>query len=82
MSYYRCCCGQCRVHSIVWPLVIITVGALFAADQIWGRWSFRDTWPVILIVIGVVKIFERLASSEGHGIPPAASGTGDKPNAT
>ena len=81
MRYYRCCCGQCRVRSVVGPLALITVGVLFALDLIWGRWSIRDTWPVILIVIGAVKIVQRLASSEGHGIPPAPP-TGERPNAT
>ena len=71
--------------------VLITVGVLFALDHIWNTWAFRDTWPVILIVIGTVKIFERMASSEGHGgyfNPPVqtSAGTsanlGDKTNAT
>lgn len=65
MAY--CPCAQCRIRSLVGPFVLITVGTLFALDHIWNRWSFGDTWPVILIVIGIVKIFERIASTEGHG---------------
>lgn len=62
-----CPCAQCRIRSLVGPFVLITVGVLFAFDHIWNRWSFGDTWPVILIVIGLVKIFERIAPTEGHG---------------
>ena len=85
MARYDCACGQCRVRSLVGPFVLITVGVLFALDHIWGRWSFRDTWPVILIVIGAVKIFERMASSEGHRgyiSPGPQPGPGEKPNAS
>jgi len=58
-------------------LILITIGVLFALDHVWMRWSFSQTWPVILIVLGVVKLAERLASDEGHGLPPAAAaGTG------
>ena len=67
MAYRNCSCAQCRIRSLVGPFVLITVGVLFAFDHIWNRWSFGETWPVILIVIGLVKIFERIASSEGHG---------------
>jgi hypothetical protein len=88
MAYYGCTCGQCRVRSTVGPFVLITIGVLFALDYIWGKWSFGETWPVILIVIGTVKIFERLASSEGHGgyfnpptPPPPQSNPGGSSNA-
>ena len=66
-SYRNCPCAQCRIRSLVGPFVLITIGVLFALDHIWNRWSFGDTWPVILIVIGLVKIVERMASTEGHG---------------
>ena len=78
MAYRNCSCAQCRIRSLVGPFVLITVGLLFAFDHIWNRWPFGDTWPVILIVIGLVKIFERIASSEGHGgyfNAPPQSGT-------
>ena len=73
MRYYTCCCARCRIRSVVGPLILITVGVLFALDQIWTRWSFSQTWPLILIVLGLVKLAERLASDEGHGLPPAAA---------
>lgn len=83
MSYRNCSCAQCRIRSLVGPFVLITVGVLFSLDHIFGRWSFGDTWPVILIVIGLVKVFERIASTEGHAgyfsapTPPVARDMGD-----
>ena len=66
MRYYRCPCAQCRIRRLQGPLMLITIGLLFTIDSIWGRWSFAETWPVILIVMGLVKVFERLASDAGH----------------
>jgi hypothetical protein len=88
-----CPCPQCRIRSLVGPFVLITIGVLFSLDHIFNRWSFGDTWPVILIVIGLVKMIERLASSEGHGgyfsappqtgLGPTGLGeTGEKTDAT
>ena len=70
--HYWCPCTRCRTRSITGPVMLITIGALFALDYIWGRWSFSQTWPVILIVLGAVKLAQRLASDEGHGLPPAS----------
>ena len=83
MRHYRCCCGQCRVHALLGPLLLITIGLLFTLDHIWGRWSFSQTWPVILIVLGGVKVMARLASSAGHGLPPSSqpASQGEKGNA-
>lgn len=41
------------------PLVLITLGILFAADQ-QGGIGFHRTWPVLFIVFGVLKLVERL----------------------
>src|SRR6266404_9279666 len=49
-----------RRNRILGPIILITIGVLFALDNIWGiadAWRF---WPVILIVIGVVKLIDRL----------------------
>ena len=52
--YESCGCGRCTVSAITGPLLLITLGALFALDQ-FGRFSFRETWPVLLIVYGLAK---------------------------
>ena len=61
----RCQCVQCRVGGMMGPILLITVGLIFLAGQ-YSRYSIWDFWPVILIVIGIVKIGENMASREGH----------------
>lgn len=58
------------------PIILITIGVLFLLDEL-GDWGFSRTWPIILIVIGAVKIFERfLAPSTTTSMPPPAPGPG------
>jgi hypothetical protein len=59
------------------PAVIITVGLLFLLDQMRGGFlSFGNTFPIILIIIGVVSLASALAPMDGHvdgsfpSIPP------------
>lgn len=60
------------------PAIITTIGILFLLNQIRGGYlSFGNTWPVILLVIGLVKLASALAPKEGHitddvSTPPAA----------
>lgn len=63
----RCACSRCTIHGIMGPAVLITLGVLFMLSQ-WRDdfFSFYYTWPVILIVIGLVKLAESLSSAEGH----------------
>ena len=63
-----------RRRSILGPIVLITVGVLFALDYIGNRWDFSQTWPVILVVIGIVKLFERMVWDD-----PAYYGNGPQP---
>ncbi len=72
MSYYssnpRCRCARCRMSGIMGPAVLITLGVLFLIDQFdWGwHHGFGHTWPVLLIVIGVVQVLKYTAPVEGH----------------
>ena len=43
------------------PLVLITMGILFAIDQNGGL-PFYRTWPVLFIVFGVLKLVERVVA--------------------
>jgi hypothetical protein len=47
------------VQAIRGPILLITIGALFAIHQA-GVISFARTWPLIIIVIGVMKLIERM----------------------
>ena len=50
------------------PVLLITIGVLFAlaqADVI----AFTRTWPLIIIVIGFMKLLERMAAPPSF-LPP------------
>jgi|SRR5215469_7098022 len=74
----RCNCQRCTIRSLMGPAVVITVGVLFLLDQMRGEFfSFSNTWPVILLVIGAVQLASALSSSEGHNlgsVPPSGPG--------
>jgi hypothetical protein len=48
------------------PIVLITLGILFMLQMTSWRFPFRDTWPVLLVVIGAVQILQRLMPATGH----------------
>ncbi len=69
-----CKCARCTMRGLMGPVVLITLGALFLAGRLhWGL-TFWKLWPALLIVIGIVKLAEALASTEGHQ-GPAEPGT-------
>jgi hypothetical protein len=57
------------VQAIRGPLLLITIGLLFVFHQA-GIISFSRTWPLILIVIGLVKLVERMLARPVY--PPVA----------
>jgi hypothetical protein len=66
------------------PAIIITVGVLFLLDQVrGGNFSFENTYPVILIVIGAISLAAAASPVDGHvtgPVPPAApSASGSAP---
>ena len=62
----RCGCQRCSLCGLMGPVVLITLGALFLVGRLGLGYSFRYLWPVLLIVIGLLKLAEALASTEGH----------------
>ena len=75
----RCTCRRCTIRGLMGPAVIITVGVLFLLDQVRGGYfSFGNTYPVILIVIGAISLAAAASPAEGHisrgPVPPAAPG--------
>ncbi|MEI6681417.1 MAG: PspC domain-containing protein [Bacteroidota bacterium] len=46
--------------SLIGGLVLITLGALFLADELIPQINFGDLWPVILIVIGIGLLINAL----------------------
>jgi hypothetical protein len=79
----RCTCQRCSIRGLMGPVVVVTVGVLFLlAEMRGGYFDFTNTYPVILIVIGLISLASAMVSSEGHvssatpappAIPPASS---------
>lgn len=69
------------VQAIRGPILLITVGALFAMQQA-SRLPFSRTWPLIIIVIGIMKLFERMLMPTRPAVPAGAPGYGPPPPAT
>lgn len=75
----RCNCQRCTIRGLRGPVIIVTVGLLFLlAEMRGGFFDFGNTYPVIIIVIGLMSLASALASSEGHvsaaiPAPPAMS---------
>ncbi|MDP3000509.1 MAG: DUF5668 domain-containing protein [Bryobacterales bacterium] len=42
------------------PILLIALGTLLAVDH-FGSWGFWRTWPVLIILFGVLKLLERVA---------------------
>lgn len=62
----RCNCQRCSIRGLMGPAILITIGVLFLVQQSHWAYHFGRTWPVILLVIGGLKLAEALASDAGH----------------
>jgi hypothetical protein len=61
----NCQCTRCRAHGLMGAAVLITLGVLFLLDS-YGDIRFRETYPILLLVIGGVLLVSRTGSTEGH----------------
>jgi hypothetical protein len=50
--------------AIIGPVLLITLGSLLALDHA-GIYAFSRTWSALLIVWGVLKLFDHLAGGSG-----------------
>src|SRR5260370_31962168 len=46
------------LSAIRWPITLITLGVLFALNN-FTPYSFDKTWPVLLIVFGLLSLLKR-----------------------
>lgn len=68
----RCHCPRCRSRGLMAPAILITLGTLFMLHEYWiVRWD--ESFPVLLIVIGIMLYLRRSASTEGHVDPPVVA---------
>ena len=61
------------VRAIRGPITLITIGVLFALNN-FTRYRFEQTWPVILIVFGLLSLLRR-----GTQVMPTATPGGSAP---
>ncbi|HTC94900.1 MAG TPA: DUF5668 domain-containing protein [Terriglobales bacterium] len=73
-----CRCVACTAISLMGPVILVTIGIMGLLDEFTPvRWG--ESWPLILIVIGVLKFLQTTGSREGHigpGAPPPAPAPG------
>jgi hypothetical protein len=77
----------CR--AVTGPIILITIGVLFAFDR-FTNFRFSQTWPVLLIVIGLLRLagggrrrqyrdFPPPPTPPSSGAPPNYQGPGARP---
>lgn len=50
------------IGALTGPILLITLGVLFALQQFTDL-SFRQTWPFLLILLGVMELVKRLTGA-------------------
>ncbi len=73
-SNRACSCPRCRARGLMGAAVLVTLGVLFLLEE-FSPIRFHETWPVLLIVIGLFMYLGHSASIAGHMDPPVAGGS-------
>lgn len=76
-----CPCPRCRARSLHGAALLITIGVLWLLDTLRVIY-FEQSWPLILIVVGIFTLASRSAPKEGHVQPYWAGGDLNPPAAT
>jgi len=67
------------LHRIKGPVMILVFGITALLDQ-WGVLNFGQSWPLYLIVLGVLMLAERAAWMQAQSeMPPPAGYAGTQP---
>jgi hypothetical protein len=66
------------VRAVTGPIILITIGVLFAFDR-FTDFRFSQTWPVLLIVIGLLKLAGG-RRRQYPDFPPQSPQSGAPPN--
>lgn len=83
----RCYCERCRTRCLMWPAILVTFGLLSLLEE-FTRFDWNRTWPVLILVIGIVMLLRSNASWQGHvqvppsdapPTPPASTNTTETP---
>jgi hypothetical protein len=54
------------MHAIRGPVMLITVGVLFALNQM-TDFTFGKTWPALLIVLGLLSLADHFSGPKSSG---------------
>lgn len=65
--------SQYLMRAVTGPIILITVGVLFTVDR-FTSFSFGQTWPILLIVIGLLKLLGGRRKREFITPPPPPGG--------
>lgn len=66
--------SQHLMRAITGPVVLITVGVLFTIDR-FSTFGFGQTWPILLIVIGLLKLIGGRRRRDFISPPPPPGGS-------
>jgi Domain of unknown function (DUF5668)/B-box zinc finger len=72
VSCTGCGCARCRSRRLMGPAMLLTIGVLFLLESLHVA-GFSRTWPLILLVVGGVRLLQGSASQAGHVPSPAVS---------
>jgi len=79
-NHVHCNCQRCTIRGLRGPVIVVTIGVLFLLQELRGGFfDFSNTYPVIIIVIGLMSLACALAPSEGHVSAAAPTPTGAPP---
>lgn len=73
----NCQCLRCLAWDLMGASMLITLGTLFLLSTL-AHIRFHYTWPVVLIVIGIVMFLRSSGPTTGH-ISPGAPGAAAPP---
>ncbi len=81
-----CSCERCSRGRVMGGTILLTVGGLFLLSE-FTHVRFDSSWPVLLIVIGVVMVWRHAGSTEGHvprslAVPPPPPSPPQSPPST
>lgn len=65
------------LRAIRWPVTLITVGTLFALNN-FTDYGFHQTWPVLLIVFGLLSLLGRTTAGVPAAAPPRSGPGGTR----
>ena len=61
------------LQAVRGPIMLITLGGLVAIDYA-GIYGFWRTWPILVIVFGILKLAERATAPPPPPAPPYSGG--------